>query len=559
MSKFYSSTIQKGSTGDDVKKWQTFLNSMGGQQIAVDGIFGDETLSLTKDYQLMNGLDADGIVGENTWSKAGYKYQGVNTSTGSGSSSPTAPTAPTFNTTATATPTLDPLPTAPTYDSTKWDDTSKGQAALGSYNSAKDAVNNYGDFTYEDYVKSQDVIKAENALNVHLANKPGAYQSQWQDQLDALMSQIMNRKKFSYNMNEDALYQQYKDKYIQQGKLAMGDTMGQAAAMTGGYGNSYAQSVGQQAYQNSLDNLNDVVPELYAMALDRYNQEGQDLYNQYGLVADREDQDYGRYRDTVADWQTDRGYLTDKYYSERDFDYGKYVDDRNMDYTLHQDGYQKLLDKLGIAKDDYYSGADMHYTEQSNQNSIANQQFNDAMSIWGAESDEAWKRYQAEEEARQYGNSLSQQEYENAYGVYRDQVTDEQWQKQYDESVRQYDNQMALEWAQYEESIRQYNDTMAFNKAQAKKTSGGSSSGNTGNTGNNQQVQNPEQTPVEETKDMYANWDGLDWEQYFSSIRQEEGQSAAEAELDRMNKAGLIPKSFVTYASSGARGGQMGH
>lgn len=83
---------------------------------------------------------------------------------------------------------------------------------------------------------------------------------------------------FNYDFNADALYQQYKDKYIQQGQLAMADTMGQAAAMTGGYGNSYAATVGNQAYQAQMQNLNDIVPELYNLAYSKVeNQYKNDL------------------------------------------------------------------------------------------------------------------------------------------------------------------------------------------------------------------------------------------------------------------------------------------
>lgn len=204
----------------------------------------------------------------------------------------------------------------------------------------------YDDFSYDKYKESDKVTQAGIDLNAHNAKKPGAYQSQWQSQLNGLMDQIMNRDKFSYDMNGDALYQQYKDKYIQQGKMAMADTMGQAAAMTGGYGNSYAQSVGQQAYQGQLANLNDIVPGLYSMALDQYNREGQELYNQYGLVADRDNTDYGRYRDSVGDWQSERDYLAGRYDSERGFDYSKYVDDRNFAYS------QYATDK-NLSYDDY--------------------------------------------------------------------------------------------------------------------------------------------------------------------------------------------------------------
>ena len=47
---------------------------------------------------------------------------------------------------------------------------------------------------------------------------------------------------------------------MQQGKQAMQDTMGQAAALTGGYGSTYGQAVGQQQYDAYLQNLNDEVP-----------------------------------------------------------------------------------------------------------------------------------------------------------------------------------------------------------------------------------------------------------------------------------------------------------
>jgi peptidoglycan hydrolase-like protein with peptidoglycan-binding domain/uncharacterized membrane protein YgcG len=509
MRKYYSSTLQKGSKGNEVKEWQNFLNS-NGYNLSVDGDFGTNTYNATVDWQTKNGLGADGIVGKNTWGKAGYTpYSTASTPTAAPNIG-SAPAKPAFNTTATATPTSKPLPNAPTYDTTTWDETSKGQAALGDYNSAKDKVNNYGDFTYEDYKGSEAVQNAGNALNNHNANKPGEYNSAWQTQLDALMNQIMNREKFSYNFNEDALYQQYKDKYIQQGKMAMADTMGQAAAMTGGYGNSYAQSVGQQAYQGQLDNLNDIVPELYAMALDKYNREGQDLMNQYGLVMDRENLDYGRYRDTVADWQTDRNYLQGVYDSERNFDYGKYVDDRNMDYTLHQDGYQKLLDALGIARDDYYSGADMLYTEQSNKNSVAGQQFNDAMNLWGAENDEAWKQYQADEEARQYANSLLQQNYQNEFGEWEANANNAWEQAKWDEAARQYANEEA--WRQKEWDEDQTGGSGSSGGSGG--SSGGSGSGNGNQTGSGNTSTTGEAIPDSirnkasqfESNDALANW-----------------------------------------------------
>lgn len=104
------------------------------------------------------------------------------------------------------------------------------------------------------------------------------------DYLQGIVDKINNRGEFSYDMNADALYQQYKNQYMNLGNLAMQDTIGQASAMTGGYGNSYASTAGNQAYQSYLTQLNDKMPELYQMALDRYNAEGDRLAQSYQMA-----------------------------------------------------------------------------------------------------------------------------------------------------------------------------------------------------------------------------------------------------------------------------------
>lgn len=216
-------------------------------------------------------------------------------------------------------------------------------------NTNKKKVEDYGSFDYSDYVESDSVKQAKDNLNS--LQKPGAYQSQWQQSLNDAINKIQNREKFSYDLNGDALYQQYKDQYVLGGQMAMQDTIGQASALTGGYGNSYAQGVGQQAYQGYLQKLNDKVPELYQLALDQYNREGDDLYSQYALMADRENTDYGRYRDTMSDYNTERGYLTDQYNAERDYDYSKYSDDRNFNYGVFSDdrNLQYQVDRDAVA------------------------------------------------------------------------------------------------------------------------------------------------------------------------------------------------------------------
>lgn len=192
------------------------------------------------------------------------------------------------------------------------------------------------------YTPSADVTNYQQVYQQAQQNQPGAYTSQWSNQLSDLYNQIANRPAFSYDLNADMLYQQYRDQYTRGGRQAMRDTMGQASAMTGGYGNSYAQTAGQQAYQSYMQQLNDVIPQLEDRAYGRYRDQGTDLYNLYGLTAGNEDRDYGRYRDQVGDWRSDRDFAYGQYQDERGFDYGQYRDsvgdwrdNRNFSYDLY--------------------------------------------------------------------------------------------------------------------------------------------------------------------------------------------------------------------------------
>ncbi len=457
--------VSYGSNGSDVKKLQELLNQNGSYNLATDGIFGDKTKAAVTDYQKKNNLAVDGIAGENTW--------GALTKAQTQAAAPAA--------------------TAPAQTQTPA-------------------------FSYGDYKPSDTVAQAQALLQQQMAQKPGQYQSTWEGQLNETINQILNRDKFSYDVNADALYQQYKDQYVRQGQLAMMDTMGQAAALTGGYGSSYGQSVGQQAYQAYLQQLNDVVPELYGMALDQYNQEGQQLYDQATLMAQMENQDYSRYMDGLNAYLTERDYLTGRYDAERDYDYGKWADGRDFSYGQYSD-------------------------------------------------DRAY-----------------------AYQQERDQVADQQWQSEFDEAKRQYDQQYALTVAKssggsgstgsgsgggtgYDNGnlstnqIKQMQQALGVtadgkwgpqSQAAAKEQWGLSDAGSAwAKYENNGVTPEPEPEPVSDPD--YSSWDQGDWEGYFASIRQSEGQAAAEEELRYFTKNGLIPQKMVNYAAIGARGGQKGH
>lgn len=199
-------------------------------------------------------------------------------------------------------------------------------------------------------IYSEDTLKAQQTLAQIEASKPGDYQSQYTDKINTALNDILNRKKFSYDFNADPLYQQYKDQYTQLGNQAMKNTVASAAAMTGGYGNSYGVTAGAQANQAYLQQLNNVIPELYNAALQKYDMETQDLYNKYSALGNQEDREYGQYRDKVADWQTDRGYYNDKYTGAVAND--QYVANFNEEYErwLAEMQYQKERDAIADAQ-----------------------------------------------------------------------------------------------------------------------------------------------------------------------------------------------------------------
>lgn len=152
--------------------------------------------------------------------------------------------------------------------------------------------------------ESGAVQQTQNYLQQLLQNKPSSFNSQYLPQLETLYDKVMNRDKFSYDVASDPLYQQYKNQYAQMGQLAMQDAVGNAAALTGGYGNSWATTAGNQAYQGYLQQLNDKVPELYQTAYAQYAQEGEDLQNQLALTADLYNNEYSKYMDDLNYMQT---------------------------------------------------------------------------------------------------------------------------------------------------------------------------------------------------------------------------------------------------------------
>jgi peptidoglycan hydrolase-like protein with peptidoglycan-binding domain len=305
-----TNNLRKGSKGSDVTELQKLLNN-NGYNLAVDGSYGSKTLAAVQDYQKKNGLQVDGIVGTKTWGSLNSgtsknNTAGSNTGTGSNKTN-----------------------------------TGSNNANAGTSNNTftTPAGNTYETFTPEDV--TYDPFQGTETLNQAWAtlgqlqgNAPGSWSDPYAEQRKGYLDQYENRDPFSYDFNSDALYQQYKDQYIQQGQMAMMDTMGQAAAMTGGYGNSYAQTVGQQAYNQQLNQLNAIMPELYDRAYGIYQQEGDDLLRMYDLYTGMSNESYNQYLGDADLYYKQLNAATQYAQNLYNKEYGEWADKTGMDIDI---------------------------------------------------------------------------------------------------------------------------------------------------------------------------------------------------------------------------------
>lgn len=328
------------------------------------------------------------------------------------------------------------------------------------------------------YKPSESVQNAYSQLQNTLNNKPSDYQSQYSDTIKNLLNNILNQKDFSYDFNKDALYQNYKNQYTQQGKQAMLDTQAAASALNGGFGSSYATSAASQAYQQYLTQLNDKIPELYNLALQKYQMDTDKLYNQYSAVGSQEDREYGQYRDEVNDWQNDRSYGLNQYSTMYNQDYGAYRDQVSDFYNDRN----------------FYAGREDSYANREQQDKeFAYQQYRDSV------SDRQWQQtFDYNKNRDSINDSQWQQTFD--YNKGRDDVSDSQWQQTFDYN-KERDNVSDQQWE------KQY----ALSKYNAYKSSGSSKSSGTSDYDDGKKLTNTIQEQIE-----YLEGDELD--SYLGSL-----------------------------------------
>lgn len=171
---------------------------------------------------------------------------------------------------------------------------------------------------YADYLPDTSVVRSitrqEQSPGIaETVQKTTTYQNPYQKELDRMVNDY-TKSSFSYNQDTDPAAQAYRENYIQNGQLAMQDTMAQAAARTGGLASSYATQTGQQAYNSYMSDLNAQLAGLRQQAYENYLSDQALQQNRINTVASlgqqAESSYYNRVNDAMNRWAT-LGYADD--------------------------------------------------------------------------------------------------------------------------------------------------------------------------------------------------------------------------------------------------------
>lgn len=192
------------------------------------------------------------------------------------------------------------------------------------------------------YAKTYKYSNPDGSMKSLGGSSSGGYSSQYGGKIGNMLSKIMNREKFDYDYTKDDSYTALEQVYKANGKYAMQDTLGDAAALTGGRASSAAVSASQQAYNRYMQQLAENIPALEQAAYARYRDEGNELYNQMNLLLGLDDRDYSRYiDDRNYNYQLERDAISDeRYETEWNYKLGRdaisderYIDEINYSRT----------------------------------------------------------------------------------------------------------------------------------------------------------------------------------------------------------------------------------
>lgn len=172
------------------------------------------------------------------------------------------------------------------------------------------------------------------------------YESRYDDTIQDLIGQMLERPDFSYDPSTDPLYQNYRKQYTREGQRATADTLGAAAAASGGIPSSYATTAAGQAGNYYAAQMTDMIPQLQQLAYDQYRNEYEMLLSDLGAVSGAEQMDYNKYQDRL-----------NQYNADRNFNYGQFLDELNAQSQRRADALSEAAMRGEIG--DYGGYADL--------------------------------------------------------------------------------------------------------------------------------------------------------------------------------------------------------
>lgn len=146
-------------------------------------------------------------------------------------------------------------------------------ASQAAYNQAQKNYTSLANKGYQQSTATQGLFKKYNkttdAAKAVLDQGVG-YKNKYDKKITSLLDRAENGK-MQYSVTDDPAYKALQNTYVNQGRTAMQNAVGEAVAATGGYGSTAAAAAGQAAYNQSLTELNGHVAGLYDAAAARFN------------------------------------------------------------------------------------------------------------------------------------------------------------------------------------------------------------------------------------------------------------------------------------------------
>lgn len=314
------------------------------------------------------------------------------------------------------------------------------------------------------------------------------------DQIKELMGQIQNREAFEYDVDSDTMFQQALASAMSSGKSAMQDTMGQAAALTGGYGSTYATSAANQAYNSFIEDAYNNLPEYYQMALEAYQMEGQEMYNQLAMLSDADATEYQRMYDS---WSANFSNAQQMYNQE----YGQWQDSVNNAYnsaSLQLSEHGQLFNQ---AYSTYTALADQANTLYEHEYNKWADEVNAALNYAGMQNSDYWINTNYNESVRQYNESLAWEK--------------DSFAQQMAENQRQHEAEMNYKYSALAQDQAQFDATMAYNKSKSG-SSGSKSSGGSGSSGS--EYKTPTETQKKKALEAFNTGGESAYYEYLDSL-----------------------------------------